>query len=75
MPHLLLYLLVAIESKKEVILDLNTKVKLTEAYKKDKLTVKEIVAKFNNRNNQMYDTLKAKIKWINQWLKNRHCSM
>jgi hypothetical protein len=48
------------DTKKEVILDLNTKVKLTEANKKDELIVKEIVAKF---------------KRINQWLKCRHCSM
>jgi len=63
------------DSKKEVILDVNTKVKLTEANIKDKLTVKEIVAKFNTMKNQMYDTLKAKFKRINQWLKCRHCSM
>jgi len=63
------------DSKKEVILDLNTKVKLTEANKKDKLTVEEIVAKFNTRKNQMYGTLKAKFKRINLWLKCRHCSM
>jgi len=56
------------DSKKEVILYLNTKVKLTEANKKDKATVKEIVAKFNTMKNQMYDTLKAKFKRINQWL-------
>ena len=74
-PHLLLYLLVAMDTKKEVILELNTKVKLTEANKKDKLIVKEIVAKFNTRKNQMYDTLQAKFKRINHWLKCRHCSM
>jgi hypothetical protein len=41
-PHLLLYLLVVTDTKKEVILDLNTKVKLSEANKKDKLIVKKL---------------------------------
>jgi hypothetical protein len=33
-------------SKKRVVLDLNAKVKVTEASEKDKLTVKQIVDKF-----------------------------
>jgi len=33
-PHLSLYLLVAMDSKKDVILDVNKKVKLTEANKR-----------------------------------------
>ena len=35
------------ESKKRLILHLNTKIKVEEANEKDKLSVKRIVAKFN----------------------------
>lgn len=63
------------DSKKEVLLDFNTKVKVSEANKKDKLTVKEIVAKFTTRKTQIYDTLQAQFKRINQWLNCRHVSM
>jgi hypothetical protein len=60
--------------KKEVILDLNTKVKLTEANKKDKLTVKEIVAMFNTRKNQMCDTLEANNTVYNVYIHTYTCS-
>ena len=63
------------DSKKEVILNFNTKVKVTEPNKKDKLTIKEIVAKFTTRKTQMYDILQAQFKRINQWLNCRHVSM
>jgi predicted DNA-binding protein YlxM (UPF0122 family) len=48
------------------VLDINTKVKVVEASEKDKLSVKEIVIKFNVRKSQMYDMLKAKSEIRNQ---------
>jgi hypothetical protein len=52
---------VAIKSKKTEQLDLYTKVKVTEARKKKKLTPKQVVTKFANiRKTQVYNILKAK---------------
>jgi len=39
-------LVVAVVSKKRLVLDLNTTVEVTEASEKDKLTVKQVMAKF-----------------------------
>jgi hypothetical protein len=58
-------------SKKRVVLDLNTKVKVSQASEKEKLTVKQIVAKFNIGKTQVCDILKAKSEIKNQWL---HCN-
>jgi hypothetical protein len=55
-------------SKKRVVLDLNTKGKVIQASEKEKLTVKQIVAKFNIGKTQVYDILKAKSEIKNQWL-------
>jgi hypothetical protein len=44
---LLVHLVVAVMSKKRLVLDLNTTVEVTEASEKDKLTVKRVMAKFN----------------------------
>jgi uncharacterized protein (DUF433 family) len=46
--------------KKRVFLDINIKVKVIQASEKEKLTVKQIVAKFNIGKTQVYDILKAK---------------
>jgi hypothetical protein len=47
-------------SKKRVVLDLDTKVKVIKASEKENLTVKQIVAKFNIGKTKVYDILKAK---------------
>jgi len=39
-------LVVAVVSEKRLVLDLNTTVEVTEASEKDKLTVKQVMAKF-----------------------------
>jgi hypothetical protein len=44
-----------------------TKLKLSKASEKGKLSVKEIVTKFNAGKTQMYDILKAKLEIRNQW--------
>lgn len=41
------FLVATILSKKRLVLDLNTTVEVTEASEKDKLTVKQVMAKFN----------------------------
>jgi hypothetical protein len=46
-------------SKKRIVLELNTKVKVIEASEKDKLSVKEIVINFHVRKSQVCDMLKA----------------
>jgi hypothetical protein len=51
---LVFHLSIAMASKKRVVLVLNAKVKVVEASKKDKLSVKEIVTEFNDGNTQMY---------------------
>jgi hypothetical protein len=50
-------------SKKRVVLDLNGKVKVIEASKKDKLTVKQIVGK-----TQAYKILKSELDIKHEWL-------
>jgi hypothetical protein len=57
---------VAMASKKRVVLDLNTKVKVIQARKKEKLMAKQIVEKFNIGKTQVYDILKAKSEIKNQ---------
>lgn len=52
--------LVAMASGKRVFLDLNTKVKIIKGSEKGKLSVKEIVTKFNVEKTEGYDTLKGK---------------
>jgi hypothetical protein len=59
---------VAMASKKQIVFELNTKVKVIQASEKEKLTVKQIVAKFNIGKTQVYDILKAKSEIKNQWL-------
>jgi hypothetical protein len=59
---------VAMASKKRVVLDRNTKVKVIEASEKEKLAVKQIVAKFSIGKTQVYDILKAKSEIKKQWL-------
>jgi len=44
---LLVQVVVAMVSKKRLMLDPNTTVEVTEASEKDKLTVKQVMAKFN----------------------------
>jgi hypothetical protein len=44
---LLVHVAVAVVSKQRLVLDLNTPKEVTEASEKDKLTVKQVVAKFN----------------------------
>jgi len=44
---LLVHLVVAVVSKQRLVLDLNTTVEVTEVNEKDKLTVKQVMAKFN----------------------------
>jgi uncharacterized protein (DUF433 family) len=53
-------------SKKRVVLDFKTKVKVILASEKEKLSVKQIVAKFNFGKTQVYDILKAKSEIKNQ---------
>ena len=48
------------ESKKRLILHLNTKIKVEEANEKDKLSIKQIVAKFNVCKTHVYEILKQK---------------
>jgi hypothetical protein len=53
------------------VLDHNTKVKVIEASEQDKMSVKEIVTKFDGRKTQVCDTLKAKSEVRIQW---QNCS-
>jgi hypothetical protein len=59
---------IAMASKKRVVLDLNAKVKVVEAKKKDKPTMKQIVSKFKIGKTQVYDILKSisdiKCEWL-----------
>ena len=48
------------ESTKRLILLLNTKIKVEEANEKDKLSIKQIVVKFNVCKTQVYEILKKK---------------
>ena len=48
------------EVRKRLILHLNTKIKVVEANEEDKLSVKQIVVKFNVCKTQVYDILKKK---------------
>ena len=48
------------EVRKRLILHLNTKIKVVEANEEEKLSVKQIVAKFNVCKTQVYGTLKKK---------------
>ena len=50
------------ETKKRLILHLNTKIKVEEANEKDKLSIKQIVAKFNVCKTQVYEILKKKFE-------------
>jgi hypothetical protein len=54
--------------KKRAVLDLNAKVKVTEANQKDKLTVKQTVGKFKTGKTQVYDILKSKSDIKHKWL-------
>jgi hypothetical protein len=55
-------------SKKRVVLDLNAKVKVVEASKKDKPTMKQIVSKFKIRKTQVYNILKSISDIKREWL-------
>jgi hypothetical protein len=55
-------------SKKDVVLVLTAIVKVTEASKKDKLTMKIIVSKFRIGKTQVYDILKSKSDIKCDWL-------
>jgi hypothetical protein len=55
-------------SKKRVVLDLNSKVKVIEASEKEKLTVKQIAGKFKIGKTQVYDILKSKSDIKREWL-------
>ena len=46
--------------QKRLILHLNTKIKVEEANEKDKLSIKQIAAKFNVCKTQVYEILKKK---------------
>jgi hypothetical protein len=60
-PKVLTYsFVVAMASKKQVVLDIKTNVKVIGTSEKEKLTVKQNVAKFNTGKTQVYDILKAK---------------
>jgi hypothetical protein len=66
---------VAMTSKKLVVLDLNTKVKVIQASERENLTVKQIVAKFKKFGKpQVYDILKAKSEIKKGW-QNCNCSI
>jgi hypothetical protein len=55
-------------SKRRVVLDLNSKVKVIEVSEKDKLTVKQIIGKFKIGKTQVYDILKSKSGIKLEWL-------
>lgn len=55
------------DSKKRVVLDLNTTIKVMEASKKGKLSVKVIVEKFKIGKTQVYEIFKKR-RLKNQWL-------
>jgi hypothetical protein len=62
-PKVFIYsFVVTTASKKRVVLDINTKVKVIQASEKEKLTVKQIAAKFNIGKTQVYGILKAKFE-------------
>jgi transposase len=63
---LVFHLVVAMASKKRVVLDLHTKIKVVEVCEKDKLSVKDIVTKFSVGKTQVYDLLKAKSETRNR---------
>ena len=56
------------EVRKKLILHLNIKIKVVEANEEEKLSVKQIVAKFNVCKAQVYEILKKKFELKEQWL-------
>ena len=54
--------------QKQLILHLNTKIKVEETNDKDKLSIKQIVAKFNVCETQVYEILKKKSELKEQQL-------
>jgi hypothetical protein len=65
LSFLVFHLIVAMASMKRVTLHLK-KIKSTQSTERDKLSVKEIVTKFNSGKTQMYDTLKARLEIRNE---------
>ena len=54
-------------TKKRVVLDLNTRVKLIHANERDKLSVKQIMKMFNIGKTQVYEILKKKTEILMRW--------
>jgi hypothetical protein len=65
LQFLFFHLVVAMTSKEKILLDLDAKV--NKASENDKLSVKEIVMKFNNGKTQVTDILKVKSEIEKQW--------
>jgi hypothetical protein len=55
-------------ASKRVVLDLNAKVKLIDTCEKDKVTMKQIVGKFEIGKTQVYDIMKSKLYIKCEWL-------
>ena len=54
-------------TKKRVMLDLNTRVKVMHASEQDKLSVKQIMKMFNIGKTKVYEILKKKTEILMRW--------